>query len=522
MRRPRPALALVAAALVLTSCTSVSGDEPAAAPSTSSAPSSATPSASAAPTAGEATDDVPEALAEFYGQEVAWTSCGETFECAEITVPLDYDDPGGESITLAAKRLLASGEKQGSLVINPGGPGSSGIELAEAAPSYFTAELRDAYDVVGLDPRGVGDSTPVDCVSDAELDRVRAAEYDLETDEGLRAYQADAQLVADGCASTSGDLVANVDTVSAARDLDVVRHVLGEDELDYLGFSYGTYLGATYAELFPERVGRLVLDGAMDPSLSAHETTLAQAVGFESSLRAYAEDCLAGPDCPLSGSVDDAVGQVRTLLELTGDTPLPTADGRELTASLAFSGIITPLYDDSTWFALTAALDQAINEGDGSQLLFLADLLAGREADGSYPVNTTEANWAVNCLDYPVEGDLARWKVEADELEAAAPTIGPIMGYGAVLSDAWPSQGQAEREPVTAAGAPPIMVVGTTGDPATPYEWSVALADQLESGFLVTYDGGGHTAYGRSNDCVNAAVDRFLLEGVVPADGTTC
>ncbi|GAA4287070.1 alpha/beta hydrolase [Georgenia daeguensis] len=507
-------LGVLAAALTLTACTPEPLERVPDAGSTDSSPT-----ASAEGTTTPSTDE----LQAYYGQRVAWDACGD-FECAEVAVPLSYDEPDGERITLAVKRL-ASAEpdaRVGSLLINPGGPGSSGLDLMDAVPTMFSEDLRAAYDVVGFDPRGVGASTPVDCVSDAELDRIRSADHDTETTEGLDAYRADAKLIADGCVASTGELIGHVDTESAARDMDILRAVLGEEKLDYLGYSYGTFLGATYAELFPQNTGNLVLDGAMDPSLSSHETTLAQAVGFEEALRAYVEDCLGGPDCPLTGSVDDGVRQVQTLFDMVGDTPLPTATGRELTASLAFSGVITPLYDSASWFVLSAALDQAINERDGSQLLFLADLMAGREEDGTYPKNSTEANWAVNCLDFPATGDPAQWQQQAEELEAAAPTFGPAMGYGDMLCDQWPVEGDAERGPITAEGSAPIMVVGTTGDPATPYEWSVSLAEQLESGFLVTYEGEGHTAYGRSNECVVRAVDDFLIDGTVPQEGLTC
>jgi pimeloyl-ACP methyl ester carboxylesterase len=508
-------LGVLAAALTLTACTPeplerVPGAEP----------SGASPTASPEQSTGVPSTDK---LQQYYGQQVAWEKCGE-FECADVSVPLSYDEPTGEQITLAVKRLASTdaGTRVGSLLINPGGPGSSGVELVDAASTMFSEDLLAAYDVVGFDPRGVGASTPVDCVSDAELDRLRSVDYDTETEEGLDAYRADAKLIGDGCARATGELVGHVDTRSAARDMDILRAVLGEEKLDYLGYSYGTFLGATYAELFPQNTGHLVLDGAMDPSLGAQETTLAQAVGFEEALRAYVEDCQSGPGCPLTGSVDDGVRQVQTLFDLVADTPLPTSTDRELTSSLAFSGVITPLYDSASWFVLSSALDQAINDHDGSQLLFLADLMAGREEDGTYPKNSTEANWAINCLDFPSSGDLPLWKEQAAELEAAAPTFGPAMGYGDMLCEQWPVKDDAERGPISAEGSAPIMVIGTTGDPATPYEWSVSLADQLENGFLVTYEGEGHTAYGRSNDCVVRAVDDFLINGTTPEDGLTC
>ncbi|WP_413451487.1 alpha/beta hydrolase [Georgenia phoenicis] len=472
--------------------------------------------------AEEPLPEVPAELATFYEQSPEWEECGNDFDCTDVTVPLDWDAPDGETITLAVKRRAAGDEPVGSLLVNPGGPGGSGIQLAEAASMMFSGELLDGYDVVGFDPRGVGASTPVECVSDAELDEIRSEDYDTSTEEGVAAFTQAAAELAAACEANSGELLAHVDTESAARDLDVLRHVLGEAQLDYLGFSYGTHLGAVYAELFPEHVGRMVLDGAMDPSLGSDDIVRGQAEGFERAIRAYAEDCLAGSDCPLSGDVDTAVGQVQDLLELASHTPLPTGTDRELTAPLMFSGIIMPLYDDAYWMLLTSALDAAMNQQDGSQLLLLADLSAEREDDGTYATNSNEANIAINCIDYPVEGGPAEWQEQAAELAEISPTFGPALSYGDVTCDAWPYEPTVERAPVTAAGAEPIVVIGTTGDPATPYAWSEQLAKQLESGVHVTYEGEGHTAYGRAGDCITEAVDGFLLEGTVPEDGLVC
>ncbi|MHB1064810.1 MAG: alpha/beta hydrolase [Georgenia sp.] len=504
-RRPAAFVALLVGALTLAACTGTPEDPP-------------------TPQVTDPMPAVPEALTAYYDQELTWQDCGDGgVECTDVLVPLDYDDPAGADITLAVQRLRADGAAIGSLLINPGGPGSPATDLLAAAPTMFSADLLAAYDVVAVDPRGVGGSTPVDCVSDPELDVILSGTSGTSDADGIAEYQAEATELAAECAASTGPLITEVDTVSAARDMDVVRHLLGEARLDYLGFSYGTYLGAVYAETFPDRMGNFVLDGAMDPRLGLHETTLAQAVGFEKALHAYVADCLEGAECPLSGSVDDGVGQVATLLDVTADTPLPTSDGRELTSSLAFSGISLPLYQSEIWFLLSQALAQAMNEGDGSMLLYLADLYAGRATDGTYASNTVEANWAINCLDYGGAGDPATWEAEAAELAEAAPTFGPLLAYGGVLCAEWPGDPVGNRgAAITAAGAPPIMVVGTTGDPATPYEWSVALADQLASGFLVTYEGEGHTAYGRSNECVTAAVDAFLIDGAVPEEGLTC
>ena len=506
-RNLRAALCLLAAT-ALVACTTTET------PETSTEPVS--------PRAEKTLPAVPAELSAYYEQELTWEECGSRFECTDVTVPMDYAEPDGETITIAVKRRAAGDDEPvGSLFVNPGGPGGSGIQLAEAAQLMFSADLLDGYDIVGFDPRGVGQSSAVDCVSDAELDRIRAEDYET-TERGLAALSATAEELAAACAENTGDLLAHVDTVSAARDLDVLRHVVGSSRLDFLGYSYGTYLGATYAELFPENVGRVVLDGGLDPSLSSADLVRGQAAGFERALRVYAEDCLAGSSCPLTGDVDTAVAQVQNLLELASHTPLPTGTDRELTAPLMFSGIIMPLYDDSYWMLLTSALDAAMHEQDGSQLLLLADLAAEREPDGTYATNSTEANIAINCLDHPVEGDLEDWRDLAKELEEISPTFGSALSFGEVTCDAWPHPATAERAPVSAAGADPIVVIGTTGDPATPYEWSERLADQLESGVLVTYEGEGHTAYGRAGRCITEAVDNFLLRGTLPEDGLVC
>ena len=322
-------------------------------------------------------------------------------------------------------------------------------------------------------------------------------------------------------------LLDHVDTVSVARDLDVLRALSGDQKLNFLGFSYGTYLGATYAELFPANTGRLVLDGAVDPSLSAADLALGQAKGFEASLRAYVQNCQSSKlGCPLSGDVDSGVSQVREFLESTKAAPLPTSDDkRPLTYDLAVYGVLGSMYQTQLWPSLTLALSQAmgkVGSPDGSALLAIADAVSSRQSDGSYSGNGAEALMAVNCLDYPVQGDNSSWEEEAKAVNEASPTFGSQLLYPDAYCQGWGHKSSRKREKITASGAAPILVVGTTGDPATPYAWSQALADQLESGRLLTWEGNGHTAYGRSNDCVKKAVDTYLLNGTMPAKGLTC
>lgn len=494
---------------------------------------------------------VPAGLEDFYSQTLDWQDCelgphddavkNAGLKCATIKVPLDYADPAGATIDLALKKRPAGGTSIGTLFINPGGPGGSGTELVATTKGYFSEELLEAYDVVGFDPRGVQRSTAVECLSDAEMDLQRSGELpeelkgteaDLPKDtpvdspQNLAAVRKSMEWLAKRCeqATTQG-LLDHIDTISAARDLDVMRAAVGSQALTYLGYSYGTYLGATYAELFPANVGRMVLDGALDPSLSGAEVTLGQAEGFEQALRTYIQDCQQGASCPLKGDVDAGVHQVQALLESVRTAPLKTSDpNRPLTESLASSAIIAVLYQSEAWSVLTQGLDQAMNQQDGSVLLYIADLLASRNEDGSYTGNGDEAITAINCLDYPVSGDESTWAQQARELEKASPTFGRYLAYTDAACQAWGHTSTRERTEIHARGAAPILVVGTTGDPATRYQWSVALAEQLSSGQLVTWEGEGHTAYGRpsSGPCVSEAVDTYLLSGKMPAEGLTC
>lgn len=466
-------------------------------------------------------EDVPAELAEFYGQTLLWETCGTGFECATATAPLSWKDPAQGKIELALKRIPASGEKIGSLLTNPGGPGGSGIDYVTSMGSSIGAPVREVYDVVGFDPRGVGASTPVVCLDDKAKDLSLSRAYD-DSDAGRAEMSADLKAWADACAQNTGELLGNVDTQSAARDMDMLRAVLGDSTLNYLGFSYGTQLGATYAGLYPEKVGRMVLDGAIDTTLSSDEVSAQQAVGFENALRAYVEDCQGGKDCPLTGDVDDGMKQIKTFFDQVAKRPLKTASDRRLTSTLAFYGVALPLYNSDSWGALTSGLDAALLRNDGTLLLNYADLYNGRNPDGSFSDNSAEAFRAVNCLDARGNPDPKVMAKEAAEIEKNAPTMGSFFAYGGLTCVDWPYPVADQEFDLHAKGAAPIVVIGTTNDPATPYVWSEGLAKTLDSATLLTWEGEGHTAYGRSNQCVGDAVDQYLVEGKVPEDGKVC
>ncbi|MBA8815541.1 pimeloyl-ACP methyl ester carboxylesterase [Microbacterium halimionae] len=476
-----------------------------------------------APTRAPSTSGVAAELLPYYEQAVEWTECSDVFECATVTAPLDWSDTSAGDIDLAIIRHTATGtDPLGSLLVNPGGPGASGVALVRDSLDYSVgADLQVSYDVVGFDPRGVGDSTAVSCYDASGMD---AYLYDLPTgargsDEWTAELDAANADFAAACDANSDGILPYITTENSARDMDLLRGVLGDDQLNYLGYSYGTFLGATYAKLFPENVGRLVLDGAIDPAVSGLDVGTTQGIGFESALRAYMADCLAGEDCPFAGTVDDAMADLGTLLASVDRSPLANADGRMLGSSSLMTAIIAALYSQGSWPYLTTALTSAL-AGDPSVAFVLADFYYARE-DGVYTDNSTEAFAAYNCMDYPLDYTADEKAAAQARLEADAPTIAPYWS-GPDQCEEWVYPATGVREEITAAGAAPIVVVGTTNDPATPYEWSVALADQLESGVLVTRVGEGHTGYNKGNTCVDDIVENYFLTGDVPAEDVVC
>jgi pimeloyl-ACP methyl ester carboxylesterase len=474
-------------------------------------------------------EDVAPDLREYYHQVLSWESCGGGLQCTTARAPMDWANPATASIDLALVRHPATGPKLGSLLVNPGGPGGSGYDFVADSVDFATSQkLQSRYDVVGFDPRGVGRSSAVSCYDDpAFLDEFNYG--DGTTDQagpvGSDAWIADLAATnaefAAACLQFTGPLLQFVDTVSAARDLDLLRAVLGDAKLNYLGYSYGTFLGATYADLYPQNTGHLVLDGAIDPSTTDFDVTKTQAVGFENAFRAYLEDCVTRTACPFDGTVDEAMAQTGALLDTLNDVPLRAPDGRLLWGSTMFIAIILPLYNQDSW----PFLDDLFSEvfaGETATAFFLADNYNGRNSDGTYLDNSTEAFIAINCLDYDSVETNDQMRAEAALLAEAAPVFGPVMSYGGTLCASWPFPSTRQRVAITAAGSADILVVGTTNDPATPYVWAVALAGQLENGHLVTYEGEGHTAYTTGNPCVQDVVDSFFIDDAVPGADPMC
>lgn len=459
-------------------------------------------------------------LQKFYEQKLAWTSCdGGT--CTWVRVPVDYEKPDGATLRLRVLWIGGSGHSRQALFVNPGGPGGSALDFARQLSGTFGSAVTRAYDVVGVDPRGVGQSDPVECLTDRQMDAYVAADITPDDDAELRDFQQSTRTFGERCLKRSGELAAHVSTEEAARDMDVVRGALGQKRLNWFGASYGTQLGATYATLFPKNVGRMVLDGAVDPDESSIASALGQATGFQRALDAYAASCARSSGCPVGSTPAEATRRLSTFFTQLDREPLKASGSRRLTESNAFFGVAVTLYSQESWPVLTQALRAAF-DGDGSILLRLSDVYFDRAADGTYSSNQGQVISAVSCLDDARRPTLEAMLKRVPEFEKASPVFGRALALGAAGCSVWPAPAAHPQRPVDAQGSAPILVVGTTRDPATPYENARRLADELRTGVLLTRDGDGHTAYLSGNACITKAVDAYLVRGTVPKDGTRC
>jgi pimeloyl-ACP methyl ester carboxylesterase len=446
-----------------------------------------------------------------------WQPCHREYECAVLTVPLDYSGaaPGTVDFGVMRWRAAAPDARIGSLVINPGGPGGSGTDFLRSRSVEGWSELHQHFDIIGFDPRGVGDDGPaVDCVDDLDSYFDVADPYSPADEAELIRVTME---FADGCEQRSGWLLPFLSAEFVVRDIDQIRIALGEEQISYLGFSYGTYLGSLYAELFPTRVRAMVLDGAVNPALDAREWQKQQAIGFETAFNAFAANCDQDPSCQLRELPGGAARAYDTLMDELQVRPLPVAS-RTLGRSEAENGVLVALYNRGSWPFLATAIADAL-DGDGELLFSMFDSFVGRDEDGGYD-DSTEIYRAVSCVDLAFPTDLAEYAAWADEFEGVAPRFGRALAYEHIDCATWPAP-PATVPSITGEGAPPILIVGTTRDPATPLIWAQALAAQLVSGVLVEVDGDGHTAYGR-NDCLTRIVDVYLTELEAPESGTKC
>jgi pimeloyl-ACP methyl ester carboxylesterase len=515
--RANKGLAALAITLLVSACSPTVPS-----PSTSVAPSpadvTAPPSGAPSQAPGPSRTPGPIAVAP-----ARWSDCGNGFQCADIRVPKDYAAPSDGYFNVAILKLPATDPKSriGSLVVNPGGPGASGVEFVRdgAAAEVFPAALRKHFDIVGFDPRGVNTSTAVRCIDN--LDGRAEIDPSPDTAAELKALVADARAYAAACAKRNQATLAYLSTDAVARDLDAIRSAIGDKQLTYLGFSYGTLIGSTYAELFPDHIRAMALDGAIDPALDLEKFRSGQAKGFEGALTAFLDDCAARTACAFheNGRTVQAFNALMASIETKPLPALRINDPRRVGPGIAWYAVLAALYSKDAWPTLAASLALA-KAGDGSLMLLIADPYRGRKANGSYS-NAQDAYTANTCLDFAAPTDVATYTKWAAGLKATAPHFAKMVAYNDLACAFWPVPAERTPGPVSAAGAPPIVVVGTTGDPATPYPWAVALAKELDSGVLITRTGEGHTGF-EASTCVQRSVDQYLVDLTVPRKGLTC
>jgi pimeloyl-ACP methyl ester carboxylesterase len=452
------------------------------------------------------------------GAPVRWRQC-DGGECAELRVPLDYANPDdGRTIDVALFRVPATEPEAriGSLLMNPGGPGASGVDFVRQVAFAIPDPIRRRFDLVGFDPRGAGETAPVKCRR--SLDSLFALDFSPDDAAEEAALDGELQRLVGACERRNGDVLPYLSSDSTVRDMDRIRAALGDDGLSYVGFSYGTYLGALYAERFPDRVRALVLDGAVDPTLDRLQVNVQQAAGFESSLDAFFAWCAGDDDCGFGGG--DPAGAYDRLVRRIDRRPV-RVDDRRLGPGELDLAVFSYLYDGELSYASLADALAAAADGDGAPLLAEADDFTGRRDDGSYS-NEQEAFWAIGCLDGPRLGGPEAYRAAEPEVAAAAPRLGRAnLNYDRACAH-WPVPAVAPPGPLTAAGAAPILVIGTTGDPATPIQWGRDLAAALESGVFVEVEGTTHTSFLSLDECVDRLVSRYLVRLEVPPAGTKC
>lgn len=452
-----------------------------------------------------------DGLAPYLEQSVKWTTCGED-RCAKVVAPLDYANPAQSGVTLAVRMKPATkSPRLGPLFVNPGGPGASGQGLVD----YFDTDGLEQYDIVGWDPRGTGASTPVRCLTDAEADAFLDLDASPDDEAERQALIRANEDFGKACWERNGDYLNHIGTVDTVRDLDLLRQLLDAPKLNYLGYSYGTDIGAVYAELFGGNTGRLVLDAAVNIT---DDDSIIQAQGFDLALGNFASWC-GRNSCGLGDSKDAVLSSVTDFLDGLDAKPIAVGD-RSLTQTLAMSGIADVLYSGAdAWQALAAIILRA-EKGEGQYLLAAADSLNGRDDKGHYSAMFF-AFPAISCLDGKDEGVLA---ADAQWIEdtAKAPIFGKYFGpvYNCALWPTRPSQ-RLQLHP-TGASAQPLLVIGATGDPATPYQFAQWMAEQLTSATLVTYEGEGHGGYGGKSECLDSIVVNYFTKGVVPSGDVRC
>jgi pimeloyl-ACP methyl ester carboxylesterase len=459
--------------------------------------------------------DYPKTLSGYYAQEINWQSCNQDFKCATLAVPIDYSKLSTGTFEIALLKYEArTSKKLGSLIVNPGGPGGSGVDYAYAAEYIFSPAILDRYDIVGFDPRGVSRSAPIRCLNDKELDANNNSDSKPDNEKEFQQILIDTKKYVEICKDKNEHL-ASYGTANVARDMDILREAVGDNQLNYMGKSYGTYLGTLYAQFFPDKVGRVVLDGAVDPTISNFKQTLTQAIGFDQAFSAFAKDCAAKKNCSLPKGKEAAIAEMKKLFAQAAKKPLPIkSSDRKLSETLIVLGTASAMYDSATgWPKLRKAINEAQN-GYGDIFLELADEYTGRQSGGSYPNNEFDSGAVIDCLDVEEPRTIAQIRNDAEVFTEQAPLFGPYLAYGGLTCKFFGQSQEVTIAPTKTIN--PIVVIGTTGDPATPYEWAQGLNKQLINSVLVSLTGEGHTGQGQGNACIDDQIDDFYIYDVPP------
>jgi pimeloyl-ACP methyl ester carboxylesterase len=459
-------------------------------------------------------------LKDYQSQKIAWSTCHGTFRCGVIKVPIDYNNLtlGNFRIAMMKYNAIDQGHKLGSLVINPGGPGGSGVAYVYSAEYIVSPDILAKYDIVGFDPRGIGASTSIYCLTDKETDANYAADSKPDNAQELHTLLTNSRKYIANCQSHTKEIL-HFGSADVARDMDLIRSALGDKKLNYLGKSYGTYLGTLYAQFFPHNVGRMILDGAIDPDITGPEQSLTQAIGFDHALNAFVADCFKRIDCPLPQPHSRAISHIITIFRHATKKPFTSKQNRPVTESLVVLGTATALYDSSTgWPRLRLAFRQAL-KGDGSAFLELTDEYTQRNTNGTYTNNEADSAVVIDCLDWPDSRTVAQIMTAAKKFSLKAPVFGPYLAYSALSCQYFPHV-SARTVHIAKITTTPTLIIGTTRDPATPYQWALGLHAIIQNSRLISLN--AHTGQGRGSTCVDSAVDRYLLTGVLPAKDLAC
>ncbi len=453
-------------------------------------------------------------LDKFNSQKLEWKDCYGGFECTSFKVPVDYEKISKNTFTLKVLRHSASDERNrlGAIFVNPGGPGGSATDYAYNVESIVSSEISSKFDIIGFDPRGINTSEPIRCLSNSEEDEFLSADASSGEPKKIRKLIAISKAFAAKCEKAAGAKLGHYSTLDAAKDMEVLRNLLKEKNLNYLGKSYGTYLGTLYAALYPQSVGRMVLDGAVAPNISLREQEIAQAVGFDKALDNY-----------LSSQNKFKMKDITKLLANSSSTPMENEDGRLATESLVITAIAQSLYDSkSGWPGLTKALELAIEKRDPIGILELADRYYGRDPSGNYYSNQNNISIMITCLDWQENRTVNQMASEQAIFKSKSSVFGPYLSFAGLPCKYWKAKPKLLKFDLSKINTKPILVIGVTEDPATPYKWAQILSKSFRNAELLTLKGEGHTGHNRGNKCVDSVVDTYFLTGKIPSKSLIC